>query len=82
MPVDVLFGVPVPLLFGIVPCGLAGVGAAVVFGLPAVGVSVEGAAAGALGIALLLSIVPVDGVLVLIELPLAAPVLPGLESCC
>lgn len=84
----VLFGVPVPLLLGIWPCGLDGVGIAVVFGLVVLGVSLDGVVA----------VVPVDIDepldIELLMVPLAAApviepldvvpvlVLPGLESCC
>jgi hypothetical protein len=88
----VLFGVPVPLLFGIWPCGFSEVGADVVFGLPALGVSAAGAAVFVFGVVDIelpvasfdvapFDVAPFDIEPLLIELPLAAPVLPGLESC-
>lgn len=89
----VLFGVPVPLLFGIWPCGLEDVGAAVVFGLVALGVSPDDVPFDIdepLDIELFvdplfiepLLVVPLDIEPLLIAPPDAAPVLPGLESCC
>ena len=73
----VLFGVPVPLLLGICPCGLVVLGVSLDGVVAVVPVDIDEP----LDIELLVA--PLAGVLFIEPLDVApALVLPGLESCC